>query len=63
MKIVLLLMSSILITVWIIGFFILGLPPAIHILLAVSIVIYIRSIFSGNDSVTQKYYRVHKNIK
>ena len=63
MKKVLLLVSSLLITIWVIGYFILGLPPAIHILLAASIVIYIRSVFTSTDSVAQKYYRANKYIK
>ncbi len=60
MKKILLLISSLLITIWIIGFFILGLPPAIHILLAASIVTYIRSVFTSTDSVAQKYYKANK---
>jgi uncharacterized sodium:solute symporter family permease YidK len=56
MKKVLLLLSISIITLWIIGFFILKLPPAIHILLAVSILIYIRSLWAVNNPGAQKYY-------
>ncbi len=60
MKKILLLCSITVITLWIIGYFILKLPPAIHILLAVSILIYIRSLLVISDSATQKYYRTKK---
>ena len=63
MKKILLLLSITIITLWIIGFFILKLPPAIHILLAVSILVYIRSLWADNDPAAQKYYRTNKSIK
>jgi hypothetical protein len=63
MKKVLLGLSIILITLWIIGFFILKLPPVIHILIVLSLLIYIRSLLYINNSVSQIYYGANKYIK
>lgn len=56
MKKILLLLSVMVMTVWIIGFFILKLPPAVHVLLALSIVLYIRSLVHINSSATEKFF-------
>ena len=53
-------LSVILMTVWIVGFFIFHLPPAVHILLVFSVVVYIRSLLHINDSISQKFYGAKK---
>ena len=60
MKKILLLLSIIIMTLWIIGFFILKLPMGIHLLLALSLLIYIRSLLHISPSVSEKYYRTEK---
>jgi hypothetical protein len=50
-------------TLWIIGYFILKLPPAIHLLLALSLLVYIRSLLHISSSSTEKYYRAGKRIR
>jgi multisubunit Na+/H+ antiporter MnhC subunit len=57
------LLSITIMTLWIIGFFILKLPMAVHLLLALSILIYIRSLLHISSSVTQKYYRTEKSSR
>lgn len=57
MKKALLLISITLMTLWIVGFFILKLPSLIHVLLASSMLLYIRSLMTVSDSATQKYYK------
>lgn len=63
MKKILLSLSIIIMTIWIVGFFILKLPPAVHILLVLSVLIYIRSLLHITDSTAQKYYGGGKYIK
>ncbi len=63
MKKVLLGLSILLITLWIIGFFILKLPPVVHILIVLSILIYIRSLLYINNSPAQLYYGANKYMK
>jgi uncharacterized sodium:solute symporter family permease YidK len=60
MKKIMLLLSIILVTLWIAGFFLMKLHPAVHIVLAVAILLYIRSLLLVNDTATQKYYRAKK---
>ena len=60
MKKILFLLSIIILTVWIVGYFILKLPAAVHLLLFVSILLYIRSLVCISDTRLQKYYRVKK---
>jgi uncharacterized sodium:solute symporter family permease YidK len=60
MKKIMLLLSIILVTLWIAGFFLMNLHPAVHIVLAVAILLYIRSLLLVNDTATQKYYRPKK---
>jgi hypothetical protein len=57
MKKSLLVLSITLMTLWIVGFFILNLPSLIHVLLASSMLLYIRSLMTVSDSATQKYYK------
>jgi hypothetical protein len=57
MKKMLLLSSIILVGIWITGFFIFRFPPAIHILLALSVLVYVRSLLHAAETPTQKYYR------
>lgn len=57
MKKVLLVISITLMTLWIIGVFLLKLPPLVHVLLASSMLLYIRSLMTGSDSPTEKYYK------
>lgn len=63
MKKILLSLSIIIMTFWIVGFFVLDLPPAVHLLLVVSILIYIRSLLHITDSTAQKYYGGGKYVK
>lgn len=63
MKKILLLLSITVMTVWIIGFFILRMPPAVHVLLALSIVLYIRSLVHISTTATQKYYESDGQMK
>ena len=60
MKKKLLLLSISVMTLWIIGFFLLKMSPLIHALFAISILLYIRSMLCISDSATQKYYRANK---
>jgi len=55
------LLSIAIMTLWIIGFFILKLSMGVHLLLALSILIYIRSLLHISPSVTEKYYRTEKH--
>ncbi len=61
MKKVLLWLSIIIMTVWIIGFFILKLPSAVHILLVLSLLLYIRSLLHINDSPTEPVSQILRN--
>jgi 1,4-dihydroxy-2-naphthoate octaprenyltransferase len=63
MKKVLMLLSISIMTLWIVCFLILKMPPAIHILLIVSLLLYIRSLLHINSSVTQKFYGEDKSVK
>ena len=62
MKKVLLLLSITIMTVWIIGFFILRLSSPVHILLLLAILVYIRSLICVDSSPAQKYYGASKDI-
>jgi hypothetical protein len=53
MKKTLLVLSITTMTLWIIGFFILKLPPVVHIFLATSLLIYVRSLLYINNSSSQ----------
>lgn len=61
MKKILLLLSITLMTVWIIGFFILKLPSAIHIFPVLSILVYIRSVVFLESTETPKNYETHND--
>ncbi len=63
MKKIFLLLSIIVMTAWIVGFFLLKTSSSIHVLLALSIVLYIRSLLQINTSVTQKYYESEGQMK
>ncbi len=57
------LLSITIMTLWIIGFFILKLPPVIHTLLLLSVLVYIRSLMYISASPAQKYYQGEKRNK
>lgn len=63
MKRTLMLLSITIMTLWIIGFFILKLPSSVHILLVISLLVYIRSLLYISSSPTEKYYRAGKGIR
>ncbi len=57
MKKKLLLASILTLILWIMGFLVLRLPASVHILLALSALLYVRSLLHTSESATQKYYR------
>lgn len=59
MKKILLLSSILMMAIWIAGYFIFRLAFAIHILLVVSVLLYIRSLLYTEETATQKYFRVN----
>lgn len=63
MKKIFLLLSITVMTAWIIGFFILRMPAAVHVLLALSIVLYIRSLLHVSSTAVQKYYESDGQMK
>lgn len=56
-------LSILLITVWVIGFFILKISSVIHVLIVLSIFIYIRSLLYSNNSAMQAYYGIGNKLK
>jgi hypothetical protein len=63
MKKAFLLLSITVMTAWIIGFFILRMSPAVHVLLALSIVLYIRSLVHIGSTPAQKYFESDGQMK
>ncbi|MBK7562133.1 MAG: hypothetical protein IPP43_07840 [Chitinophagaceae bacterium] len=60
MKKILLILSIVILSSWIVGYFILHLSPVVHILLALSLIFYIRSLLYITNSPSQKYYEANK---
>jgi hypothetical protein len=58
MKKILLLSSILIMAIWIAGYFIFRLSFGIHILLVLSVFLYIRSLLYTEETTTQKYFRV-----